>query len=121
MALDKASSRTKMNSAHRREASTRLSGRWLSVARVGWVAVVVFIVVVFFGSLPDTLAVLHLSCSSVWCGSSVGQLSADQIRTLPQHGLSLDAYAWFWFALNAGTAFVWFVVGGILFWRKSDD
>ncbi len=121
MTLDKVSSRIKMNSESRRESNTRLSGRWLVLARVGWVAVVVFILIVFFGSLPDTLSVLHQPCSSVWCGSSVGQLSANQIQTLPLQGFSLDAYAWFWLALNVGTAFVWFAVGGILFWRKSDD
>ena len=121
MALDKASSRTGMNSVHRREASTRLSGRWLVLVRVGWVAVVVFMLVVFFGSLPDTFVVLHQPCSSVWCGSSGGQLSASQIQALPRNDLSLDAYAWFWFLLNVAPAFVWFVVGGILFWRKSDD
>ena len=40
---------------------------------------------------------------------------------LPQHGLSLDAYAWSWIAINGSEALVCFVVCGILFWRKSDD
>jgi len=60
MTFDKASSR--MNSAHRKESNTGLSGRWLVLARVGWVALVVFILGVFFASLPDTLAVLHQPC-----------------------------------------------------------
>ena len=50
-----------------------------------------------------------------------GYLTAAQIHALPQYGLSLDAYAWSWIIINCGTALIWFAVGGILFWRKSDD
>jgi hypothetical protein len=43
------------------------------------------------------------------------------MQSILQAGISLDAYAWSWIVLTGATALVWFAVGGILFWRKSDD
>src|SRR2546429_7443483 len=48
-------------------------------------------------------------------------LTASEIHALPQYGLSLDVYAWSLIIINYGTALIWFAVGGILFWRKSED
>jgi hypothetical protein len=101
--------------------TTRLSGRWLILARVVWIVLVIFLLGTFIFSISANFASLHQPCIGTWCASTNGQLTASEIRALPQRGLSLDAYAWFWIAINGGEALVCFVVGGILFWRKSDD
>jgi len=122
MTLDKVSSRASMNSAHRREPNIRLSGRWLILARVGWIALVLFMLGVAIVSLPASFVTLHHPCpSSPIACSGLGLLSASDLQALPTVGFSRDAYAWFWIVTSGGSALVLFVVGGILFWRKSDD
>ncbi len=122
MTLDKVSSRTSMNSAHRRETNTRLSGRWLILARVGWIALVLFMLGVAIVSLPASFEVLHLPCTldSVNCNGS-GLLTASQIQEIPKNGFSLDAHAWMFLGIGGFYALVSIVLGAIIFWRKSDD
>jgi hypothetical protein len=100
--------------------TTRLSGRWLILARVIWIVLVIFLLGTFIFSLPAYFASLHQPCTSDWCMNS-GYLTASEIHALPQYGLSLDVYAWSLIIFNYGTALIWFAVGGILFWRKSED
>jgi hypothetical protein len=111
-----------MNSAHRRETPTHLSGQWLMLARVGWIALVLFILGVAIVSLPTSFAVLHLPCTldSVDCNGS-GLLTASQIQELPKNGFSLDAHAWMFLGIGGFYALVSIVLGAIIFWRKSDD
>ena len=103
------------------QADTRLHGGWLILARVAWIVLVLFLLGVLFASLPTNFAALHQPGSSEWYALGSGQMTTSEIRVLQQYGLSLDVYAWFWLVIIVGEALVWFGVGGILFWRKSDD
>jgi len=103
------------------QTDTRLHGGWLILARVAWTVLVLFLLGVFFASLPTNFAVLHQPSSSEWYALGSGQLTASEIRVFQQYGLSLDAYAWSWLIIVVGEALVWFGVGGILFWRISHD
>jgi hypothetical protein len=100
--------------------STRLSGRWLILARVVWIVLVIFLLVTFIFSISANFASLHQPCTGDWCINS-GYLTASEIHALTQYVLSLDVYAWSLIIINYGTALIWFAVGGILFWRKSED
>ncbi|HEY6286005.1 MAG TPA: hypothetical protein VIX20_10110, partial [Ktedonobacteraceae bacterium] len=100
--------------------TTRLSGQWLILARAIWLILVIFLLGIFIFSLPANFASLHQPCNKDWCTNS-GYLTTSEIHALPQFGLSLDTYAWSWIIINWGTALIWLAVGGILFWRKSDD
>lgn len=100
--------------------TTRLSGRWLILARVVWIVLVIFLLGTFIFSISANFASLHQPCIGDWCINS-GYLTASEIHALPQYGLSLDVYAWSLIIINYGTALIWFAVGGILFWRKSED
>jgi hypothetical protein len=104
-----------------RAADTRLTGRWLILTQVAWIALVVCILGYFIASLPQTFVTLHQPCIGAWCKNATGRLTASQIHSLLQAGISLDAYAWSWIVFTGVTALAWFGVGGILFWRKSDD
>ena len=103
------------------QTDTRLTGSWLILARVAWIALVLFLLGFLFVSLPTNLAVLHQPCSGASCALGGGQMTASEMRALPLSGLSLDAYAWSWIIISVGEALVWIGVGAILFWRKSDD
>jgi hypothetical protein len=85
------------------EAHTRLHGRWLLLARVIWVAIVVLAVGLFVASIP-------ISYASV-------------LPALPHSYLGLSAafFDIYQEVLNVAFACCFFAVAGVLFWRKSDD
>jgi len=85
------------------EAHTRLHGRWLLLARVIWVAIVVLALGLFVASIP-------ISYASV-------------LPTLPHSylGLSAEFFDIYQEVLNVAFACCFFAVAGVLFWRKSDD
>src|SRR5437870_4195291 len=73
-------------------------------------------------SLPASFAALHLPCTvdNSSCNGN-GLLTASQMQELLRQGFSLDAYAWSFFGISGFTTLVSLVLGGIIFWRKSDD
>ena len=106
-----------------RAVNTRLSRRWLVMARLAWIVLALFLLGVSVASLPTSFALLHQSCPySVACdGYGIGFSTARNMDVFSKSGFSRDAYAWFWLALTCATALILFGVGGLLFWRRSDD
>ena len=100
-------------------ADTRLQGRWLVFARVMWFILVALAVLVFIFSLPVYIAQLYSVCSGIACGT--GQLTPQIVETLRKLGFSIGEYVTINVVLAFIQAFVWFTVGGVLFWRKSND
>jgi hypothetical protein len=58
---------TAMSESRERYSYARLQGRWLLLARVGWVALVVLTLGIFFASLPVYVAQLQAPCSGPAC------------------------------------------------------
>lgn len=100
---------------------TRLHGRWLVLARVVWVAVVVFTLSIFLLSLPAYFAQLQTVCVGDTCVYAYGQLTPGTAQALHNLGLSIGGYAVSIFALITASMLVSFGVAGVLFWRRSDD
>jgi len=112
---------TQITSSHEQhhEADTRLHGRWLLLARMIWLALVVLTLSVCIASLPDYFTGLQTVCRLDAC--SYGQLSLDTAVTLQRFGLSVSSYAAFMFALSTLVALVFLGTSGVIYWRKSDD
>ena len=72
-----------------RATNTRLSGRWLILARVVWIALVVCILAYFIAGLPAIFETLHQPCVGVWCTNAVGRLTVSQMHALVKAGISL--------------------------------
>jgi len=100
-------------------ADTRLHGRWLLLARVAWFMLVALALLVFIASLPVYIAQLYSVCTGNACG--IGQLTPQTVGGLRNLGLSIGGYVTINIALAFVQVFVWFTVGGVLFWRKSND
>jgi hypothetical protein len=100
-------------------ADTCLHGRWLVVARVLWIALVAFPLSIFFVSLPIFYAQLEKVCVGNECIAE--QLTPDTLRILHDLGLSASNYAIISLVLIVAEAIVWFIVSGVLAWRKSND
>ena len=106
-------------SSARAEPDTRLHGRWLVLARVAWLGVVVLIVGVFITSLPVFLAQLEVTCAPATC--SFWQLTPAAAQALQRLGFSAGAYAIYTLSLVIVFGVIWLVSALVLFWRKSDD
>ena len=125
------------------ESHTRLSGRWLLIARLAWAVVFLTLTVMYtFGFLAvrDTLSTVceQEQCKLVqqirhtdkgekimgWPGPSIGsaeRLRPDQVQALESLGLTLDQYGLLG-ALQLGIpALVLLLIAARLFWWKSDD
>jgi hypothetical protein len=98
---------------------TYLSGRWLVVARMLWILLVAFSLSIFFVSLPILYAQLENVCIGNECFAE--QLTPDTLRVLHDLGLSANNYAIINLVLIVAEAMVWFIVSGVLAWRKSND
>src|SRR5215471_6153033 len=112
---------TVVTESRERHSSARLQGRWLVLARAGWVALVVLTLTIFFASLPVYVALLQTSCAGTACAFSSQQLTPGQVGVLKGIGLSIGAYASFTVALTLASVVVCLMVSTVIAWRRSDD
>jgi hypothetical protein len=103
---------------------TRLAGRWLMLAHLGWGFIVLFDMVSF---VPGALLydpLVHIPCSDAqWeTGMCVtGQLSPSAIQQLSHLGVSLDLYAALALAVVLITSAVFITSGFLIAWRRWRD
>src|SRR5450759_844286 len=121
MSLYRTSSQRNARSLNQPDAaSTRLQGGTLMLARGVWIAGAVAALVIFFASVPPYFTALH-TVSASGLNLSGDQLTPEGLRQLLASGLSVDFYAAYLVIINVIFVVAWFVVGSLIFWRKSDD
>jgi hypothetical protein len=102
-----------------RHSFARLHGRWLLLARLGWVALVVLTLGIFGASLPVYIAQLQTPCAGSACGYQ--QLTPAQAGALTGMGLSPGDYIVYTVAFTLASMVVCLVVSTLIVWRRSDD
>jgi hypothetical protein len=99
-----------------------LSGRWLLVARVTWMAVALLTVGLLVFIIPGEFARLQSPCSSAVSCNWLLRLTAENARALGKLGLSVNFFAAYFVSLEAlFTVVAPIAVGTIIFWRRSED
>ncbi len=99
---------------------TRLHGRWLLVARVSWIVLTLFLVILNAVMIPRYDALLQATCQpGPQCFAP--QLTASDRTILHQLGLSLGFMAAYQVALDVISVLVCCALGALIFWRKSAD
>ena len=101
---------------------TRPHGRWLAVARVAWVAIALMDLVLFGASVPaywDQLNTICTDPSGAMC--NFPQLNTVELQALERLGATLGAYAAYTLTIHVATSLVFFIVGTLIFWRRSGD
>ena len=89
-------------------------GRWLFLARLGWLVVVVLALGLFFGSISEQYhSLINFDDPDLTPGTVRANLEAA--------GISTGFYAMYLLLLNVPSAMVWAGVGVIIFWRRSDN
>jgi hypothetical protein len=100
--------------------ASRLLGRWLLLVRSVWLALAAGLLANFVASIPAYHADLLTFCSNaVQCQSF--QPTPGTAQALRQVGLSLDAYAAVYLAIDVAVSLVYLVVGALVFWRTSHE
>ena len=113
---------TAMTENCERHRYARVQGRWLLFARVGWVALVVLTLAIFFASLPLYAAQLQTICTGPYgTACTYLQLSPEQAQVLKGLGLSPGDYAAYTVALTLALVALCLVVSTLIIWRRSDN
>src|SRR5260370_28545673 len=103
-------------------ANTRLTGSRLIIARAVWLVVAIASLGLFIASLLVSYTqMLRVCVDPVTCTNLAGALPARGLQALTSSGFSVSEYAALVTIFFAITAAIWYAVGFLLFWRRSDD
>src|SRR3712207_3474983 len=112
-------------STHAPPPPTALRGRWLFLARVAWVAVAITALAIIVFSVPSSFEHYSSVCTaaSEVCSerAEVDRPTPEGVRALGDAGLSVRTYALLNVVVDKVFQLVWFAVGALIFWRRSDD
>src|SRR5215207_3005489 len=101
-----------------------LRGRWLLLARTAWAAVAIAALTIALFSVPSSFEQYRTVCtaaSEVCSERAVGQPTPEGVRAVRDVGLSVRSYALLNVVIDKVGDLVWFAVGALIFWRRSDD
>jgi hypothetical protein len=101
-----------------------LRGRWLLLARMAWVAVTITALAIVLFSVPSSFEHYRSVCtaaSEVCSERAAGQPTPEGVRALQDVGLSVRSFALLNVVIDKVFELVWFAVGALIFWRRSDD
>jgi hypothetical protein len=101
-----------------------LRERWLLPARVAWVVLAITVLAIILFSIPSSFEHYSSVCtaaSEVCAERAVHQATPEGVRALGETGLSLRSYALLNVVVDKVFQLVWFAVGALIFWRRSDD
>ena len=101
-------------------ADVALSGRWLVVARAGWLALTLFILTLAAIAIPHADAVLQSVCQPGSPCLAI-QLTPYDLRLLHQLGLSPRFLAAYQVGWDVGTVLIYTTLAALIFWRRSSD
>jgi signal transduction histidine kinase len=102
--------------------ATSLRGRWLRIARAAWVVVALVNLTLFIASIPAYWAQLITICTDPSGAScSFPQLNPVKLQALEGLGATIGAYAVYTLTIHTIASLAFFVVGALIFWRRSGD
>src|SRR6266567_1505456 len=118
MNFRQAQTTTAQGTSLRSATGMRLSGYWLVLARVVWIAVVVLILALFVASIPAFTALLQNACTTAACYALIPPYSMKQYQAA---GLSVNFVLIYSYALTVFALLAFLAIGAVIFWLKSHD
>ncbi|HLX55425.1 MAG TPA: hypothetical protein VKR83_00225 [Ktedonobacteraceae bacterium] len=88
----------------------RLTGRWLIIARTAWLVLVI-----------PSVALFVVSLVLLYQQIRAGAITAQDQQMLSAVGLSLREFSTVSTIFSVLTSAIWYGVGFLIFWRRSDD
>ena len=107
-----------------RQTEEKLREPSLLFARMAWVVVAITAPAIVVFSVPSSFEHYSSVCtaaSEVCSERAVDQPTPEGVRALRDAGLSVRTYALLNVVVDKVFELVWFVVGALIFWRRSDD
>jgi hypothetical protein len=101
------------------EAGTQLHGYKLILARTAWGIIAAMAVALWLAFIPSGYAQYLTVCTQTLCQNQLA--TPDMVRALHSAGLSLQFYALYITILSVVEVLVFFAIGIIIAWRKSND
>src|ERR687898_3068871 len=102
-----------------------LHGHLLLLARLAWAVMAITVLAIILFSVPSSIEHYSSVCTaaSEVCSDerTVDQPTPEGVRALQDAGLSVHTYALLNVVVDKVFQLVWFVVGALIFWRRSDD
>ena len=98
---------------------TRLHGRWMLIARVGWVALTLLVLTLNAIAIPQADALLQAICKpGALC---INGWTPAEVSQLQQSGLSPGFLAAYQVGWGVGTTLIYTALAALIFWRRSAD
>src|SRR5215216_2313317 len=107
--------------------ATTLRGRWLLLARMAWVAAAITALAIVLFSVPSSIEHYRSVCTAPTevCSERAldqpTQPTQEGVHALREVSLSVGSYALLNVIIDKTFQLVWFAVGVIIFWWRSDD
>jgi hypothetical protein len=107
----------------------RVPQKWLALARGAWIACALLLLAIFVASIPAYYQLMRtvctlpneMPCTSNGLINSSGQLTPANLQALTLLHLSLSTYAAYFVTINVLVYLLYWGVGLLIFWRKSDE
>jgi len=98
---------------------THLRGRWLFIARAGWIVLTLLVLTLNAISIPRAVTLLQAVCQpGALC---ISGLTPADLRQLQQLGLSPGFLADYRIGWDVGTTLIYTALAALIFWRRSVD
>ena len=104
--------------------------RWLALARGAWSVCALLLLANFVASIPAYYQLMRTVCTfpnQMPCTlpgqvyNTSGQLTPDTVQALAQLHLSVTTYAAYFVTLDVVVSLLYWSIGLLIFWRKSDE
>ena len=107
------------HSGARNESETRLNGRWLFIARAGWVALTLLILTLNAIAIPQASALMLAVCQpGTLC---INGWTPAEVSQIQQSGLTPGLLAAYKIGWSVGTTLIYTALAALIFWRRSFD
>jgi hypothetical protein len=118
MNVQRSSTNTLERPGVRNRSEAHLQGRWLVLARMLWIAMVVLILAVFVATIPAFSDDFHHACATAACHTLIPPYTAQQYRAA---GLSVNFALLYTYVLAIFVSLTFLTIGAVIFWLKSHD
>ncbi len=95
--------------------------RWLALARGGWIVLALLLLANFVASIPAYYRILQTVCTLYTAQCTFWQPTPGNIIALQRLHLPIAAYAAYFVSLDVAASLLFWIVGILIFWRKSNE
>jgi hypothetical protein len=99
-------------------ANTRLTGSWLTITRVVWLVLVVFILAILVASIAALFATLHSACVTATCQ---GLSTPYTVKQYQAAGFPVNFIVTYIYATTVFGSLAYLTIGAAIFWLKPRD